>query len=162
MASLFFRAAQNLSLLSVYKIPISTAPRPGGSFGALAANFSKSCDCRTSGLRLLGAPSAGASVVVALRKDYLADGVFTFFVHWPCLRFLLIFATNFQLIFVFPILCVLFFFLFLFIYSWFFRFFVSGCGCVWLAVAGRGWLWLAVAGCGCGCGCVWLAVASYG
>ena len=102
MASLFFRAAKNLNCLSFYKIPISTAPRPGGSFGALAADFSKSCDCRTSDLRLLGAPSAGASVVVALRKDYLADGVFTFSVHWPCLRFLLIFATNFQLIFVFP------------------------------------------------------------
>ena len=82
-----------------FEILITRAPRPGGSFGALAADFSKSCDCRTSALRLLGAPSAGASVVVALRKDYISDGVCTFFVHWPCLRLLLIFAMNFQLIF---------------------------------------------------------------
>ena len=99
---MLFRAAKNLNFPSFCKLPITTAPRPGGSFGALAADFSKSCVCRTSGLRLLGSPSAGASVVVASRKDYIADGVFTFFVHWPCLRFLLIFATNFQLIFVFP------------------------------------------------------------
>ena len=98
--------------MSFCKLPITTAPRPGGSFGALAADFSKSCDCRTSDLRLLGSPSAGASVAVALRKDYIADGVFTFFVHWPCLRFLLIFATNFQLIFGFPDFVFLIFFLF--------------------------------------------------
>ena len=98
----FFRAAKNLNFPSFCKLPVSTAPRPGGSFGALAADFSKSCVCRTSDLRLLGSPSAGASVVLASRKDYIAEGVFTFFVHWQCLRFLLIFATNLQLIFVFP------------------------------------------------------------
>ena len=48
MASLFFRAAKNLNFLSFYKIPITTAPRPGGSFGGLAAGFSKSCVCLSS------------------------------------------------------------------------------------------------------------------
>ena len=90
---------------------MTMGPRPGGSFGALAADFSKSCVCRTMDFRLLGSPSAGASVALASRKDFTADGVFTFSVHWPCLRFLWIWAASFQMIFVFADFVIFSFFL---------------------------------------------------
>ena len=44
----FFRLFKNRIFLTFCALPQGTAPRPGGSFGGLAAGFSKSCDCFSS------------------------------------------------------------------------------------------------------------------
>ena len=44
----FWRLFKNRIFLTFCALPQGTAPRPGGSFGGLAAGFSKSCDCFSS------------------------------------------------------------------------------------------------------------------
>ena len=48
MAFFFFRLFKNRIFLTFCALPQGTAPRPGGSFGGLAAGFSKSCVCLSS------------------------------------------------------------------------------------------------------------------
>ena len=95
MVFFFFRVFKNRIFLTFCALPQGTAPRPGGSFGGLAAGFSKSCDCLSSASFAFLRHSGRKPSSFFLRLVFIAIFVFRFFVRLPYLGYLLLLKTLF-------------------------------------------------------------------